>query len=148
MMFSTFIPIKKLLPSHKNGYNNGLMHNNAATSDDTDADTEGKATSAPAQELRKAAFTTRNGVVNRGHAGVQRSVREGKQNYSTEASLILATRNTGVKPRWLQVQTKKIKANRVVTTICDDLDDPDEGRNLQRCCNQLQHIYYTIKLLE
>jgi hypothetical protein len=52
-----------------------------------------------------AAFTTRNGVVNRGHAGVQRSVRKVKESRTDRAGLILATRNTGVKPR-LQVQTK------------------------------------------
>jgi hypothetical protein len=144
MMFSTFVTVSQeafALLLYKNGYNNWLWkHNNAATSDDTDADTEGGETQpgylyTSTGATEGSAFTTRNGGWST----------EGMQEFNALYAKVKESRTTDrgkfdthYKKHWRETKMasryrrRQLKGTRVVvTTICDDLDDPDEGRNLQ-----------------
>jgi DNA segregation ATPase FtsK/SpoIIIE-like protein len=102
------------------------MHNNAATSMiQTLILREKPRLSAPAGSYRHS--LPEMGVVNRGHGSSTLCTQsEGKQNW--QASLILATRNTGVKPRWLPGTDEE---HEVATFQCNSERCNDEWYALQ-----------------
>jgi hypothetical protein len=143
MMFGDFVTVSQeafTLLLYKNGYDNWIWkHNNMATSGDTDATNEAAQmppylyTSTGATE--GSAFTTRNGgwssegmqEFNALYAGVKES-RAADQG-SFDGLYKEHWRETKMVSKY---KRRKVKDNRVVvTSVCDDLEDPDEGRYRQ-----------------
>jgi hypothetical protein len=96
-------PSVKLLPSSSTRMDTtiGWMHNNAATSEIQTLILRKKAISVHQhRSYGRPAFTTRNGVVNRGHAGVQRSVRKVKESRTTDRGKF----DTSYKKHWRETK--------------------------------------------